>query len=253
MAEAKAPGSGRETRLLLLVIVVAVAMLLILAQFRYPAPDRTTAAPAAGPIERLAARATFEELALIMTDVSSRVQSALTVLQIERIPTPVAPPRRGVAPAAPAPSERRFITALRVDTDLAVAYLPEGFTVMTAGGDAAAVDATLRLVLARVETRPFASVGAVANIGGPGYLAVFEGARGGPAVRPLFFGRLDEFEDPQWTTPVLAVGGAPQLYPGAFVYALDGRLVGMTIPAEPGVAIVGVPALLAAVEALRIR
>ncbi|MBM3751545.1 MAG: hypothetical protein FJW21_10275 [Acidimicrobiia bacterium] len=67
MPDSQAPGSGRETRLLRLVIVVAVAMLLVLAQFRYPAPDRATAAPVAGPIERLAARATFEELALIMS------------------------------------------------------------------------------------------------------------------------------------------------------------------------------------------
>lgn len=253
MPDPKAPGAGRETRLLLLVIVVAVAMLLILAQFRYPAPDRAAAAPVAGPIERLAARATFEELALIMSDVSARVLPGLTSLQIERMPPAGPPQRRGATPPAPEPSERRFVAALRVDTDLAVAYLPEGFRVAAGGGDAVVEDDTRRLVLVRVDAMPFTSVGTVASVGGSGYLAVFEGARGGPAVRPLFLGRVDEFEDPRWPAPVLAVGGDPQLSAGAFLYALDGRLVGMTIPDESGVAIVRVPALLAAVEALRIR
>lgn len=254
MPDSQAPGSGRETRLLLLVIVVAVAMLLILAQFRYPAPDRAAATPVAGPIERLAARATFEELTLIMADVSARVQPALTVLQIERIPPVAPPPRRGTPAPEPAPSERRSVAALRVDTDLAVAYLPEGFRVVgQTDGEAVVEDETRRLVLVRVEAAPFTSVGTVTSISGPGYVAVFEGARGGPAVRPLFVGRVDELDDPRWPSPVLAVGGDPQLNAGAFVYALDGRLVGMTIPDESGVAIVRVPALLAAVEALRIR
>ena len=254
MSDAQTSGSGRETRLLLLVIVVAVTMLLILAQFRYPAPDPAVAAPVAGPIERLAARATFEELALIMADVAARVQPALTILQIERVPPPVVRPRRDASPPVSVPPERRSITALRVDADLAIAYLPEGFRVVAdSDGGAAVEDEARRLVLARVEALPFAPAGPVATISGPGYLAVFEGARGGPAVRPLFVGRVDELDDPRWTMPVLAVGGDPQLNPGAFVYALDGRLVGMTIPDASGVAIVRTPALLAAVEALRIR
>ena len=106
-------GRGRETRLLLLVIVVAVAVLLVLAQFQYPAPDRTVASPLAGPIERLAARATFEELALIMGDLSTRVQPAMTVVVLERIPPPAPPVRRGVAPPPPAPTERRVVATVK--------------------------------------------------------------------------------------------------------------------------------------------
>lgn len=245
-------GRGRETRLLLLVIAVAVGMLLVLAQFQYPAPDRAVASPLAGPIERLAARATFEELALIMADLSSRVEPAMTVLTLERIPPP--PPRRGAAPAA-VPTEQRIVTALRVDATSAVAHLPAGFRVVQpADVEIAREDADHGLVLVRVPEAPFTDMGPVAQaIGGPGYVAVFEGARGGPAVRPVFLGRVDSFEDARWTQPILSVGGDPQLGPGAFIYTLDGRLVGMTIPDGPGVAIARVPALLAAVEALRIR
>src|SRR5690606_38698880 len=121
MSATPVSGSGRETRILLLVIVVAVAMLLVLAQFRYPGSDRTAVMPIAGPIERLAARATFEELALIMADLSARVQPAMTVITIERVPP---------KPTPAVPAERRLVVALRVGVDIAVAYLPAGFTVV---------------------------------------------------------------------------------------------------------------------------
>lgn len=245
-------GRGRETRLLLLVIAVAVGMLLVLAQFQYPSPDRAVTSPLPGPIERLAARATFEELALIMADLSSRVQPAMTVLTLEKIPPP--PPRRG-APPSPAPTELRIVTALRVDGSSAVAHLPEGFRVVQPeDAEPAKSDPERGLVLVRVPDAPFTGMGPVAQgIGGPGYVAVFEGSRGGPAVRPVFIGRVDSFDDALWTQPILSVGGDPQLGAGAFIYTLDGRLVGMTIPDGPGVAIARVPALLAAVEALRLR
>jgi hypothetical protein len=241
--------------LLLLVIVVAVAVLLLLAQFQYSAPDRTVVPTLNGPIERLAARATFEELALIMGDLSERVQPAMTVVTLERIPPAAPPARRGVVPAVPTPTERRIVAALRIDIDLAIAHLPVGFRVMPTPGIAVATeDPDRRLVLVRVPDAPFADMGPVAQgLGGPGYVAVFEGARGGPAGRPFFVGRVDSFDAPRWTQPMLSVGGDPQLNAGAFIYTLDGRLVGMTMPDDPGVAITRVPALLAAVEALRVQ
>ena len=255
MSTPSVSGRGRETRLLLLVIVVAVAVLLVLAQFQYPAPDRAVASPLAGPIERLAARATFEELALIMGDLATQVQPAMTVVTLERIPPAVPPVRRGVPPVPLPPTERRMVAALRVDLNLAIAHLPTGFRVVPgADVEVATEDADRRLVLLRVPDAPFTGLGPVAQgLGGPGYVAVFEGARGGPAARPLFIGRVDSFDDPRWTQPQLSVGGDPQLSAGAFIYTLDGRLVGMTMPDDPGVAITRVPALLTAVEALRIR
>ncbi|MDA1307040.1 MAG: hypothetical protein O2917_07245 [Acidobacteria bacterium] len=181
MSTTPVSGSGRETRLLLLVIVVAVAMLLVLAQFRYPVEDRAATVPIAGPIERLAARATFEELSLIMADLTARVQDDLAVITIERRPAAPTTTRRGSAPPEPTPSDRRLVTALRVDSDLGVAYLPEGFVVVeTPGLTTASEDPDRRLVLVHIEARTFTAVGPVAPaIGGPGYIAVFEGARGG--------------------------------------------------------------------------
>ena len=165
-----------------------------------------------------------------------------------------APPLRG-APQTDAPTEPRNDTERRVDATSAVAHLPAGFRVVQpADAEVAKTDPDRGLVLVRVPESPFTDMGAVAQgIGGPGYVAVFEGARGGPAVRPVFLGRVDSFDDDRWTQPILSVGGDPQLGAGAFIYTLDGRLVGMTIPDGPGVAIARIPALLAAVEALRTR
>lgn len=239
MSATPVSGSGRETRILLLVIVVAVAMLLVLAQFRYPGPERAGAVPPVGPIERLAARATFEELALIMADLSERVQDALIVVTLDRV--------------EPNPPDRRFVVALRTGASEALVYVPEGYQVAAqAAASVVREDAVRRLALLRVATTSFADFGSVASaVGGPGYLAVFEGSRGGPAVRPVFVDRLDSFDDPHWSVPLLAVGGDPQLRPGALIYTLDGRLVGMAVPDGSSVAVSRVAALMAAMEALR--
>ncbi|HVB38288.1 MAG TPA: hypothetical protein VND92_07105, partial [Vicinamibacterales bacterium] len=69
---ARRPRITRETRLLLLTIGVSVAALLLLARFRFPA-QAPIVNPAPPPLERLAARATYDELATIMAQVQARV------------------------------------------------------------------------------------------------------------------------------------------------------------------------------------
>jgi hypothetical protein len=245
-------GSGRETRLLLLVIVVAVAVLLVLARFRYPADERAAVVPVVGPIERLAARATFEELALIIADLSVRVQPSLLVLTFDPLPPPS---DKRMAPTRVETAGPRRLPALRVDSDLAVALLPEGYTLAEAPGVSVAYEDRARgVVLVYVPPAEFAGVGPTApGVGGPGYVAVFEGARGGPSARPLFVGRADSFEDSRWADPILSVGGAPQLDPGAFLFTLDGRAIGLAVPDGADVAIVRMASLLSAVEDLRFR
>ena len=74
MTEPRAPEARRETRLLLATIAVSVGMLLLLARFRFPEEaGRQTVEPAAAPLERLAARATFDELAGTMADLERRI------------------------------------------------------------------------------------------------------------------------------------------------------------------------------------
>jgi hypothetical protein len=71
-------------RLLLVTIAVSVGMLLLLARFRFPddATDQT-AAPAPPPLERLAASATYDELAGIMGDLERRVRPTIIPLAVQ--------------------------------------------------------------------------------------------------------------------------------------------------------------------------
>ena len=82
MQDTPARGSGRETRLLLVTIAVSVATLLLLARFRFPADEVQPTDPAPAPPERLAARATYDELAGIMADLERRIAPSLEVLAV---------------------------------------------------------------------------------------------------------------------------------------------------------------------------
>lgn len=258
MSTSSTVGSGRETRLLLLVIVVAVAMLLLLAQFRFPAAESVVVSPAPGPIERLAARATFEDLALIMADVSARVHPSMVSVTLERVPPPPPParnaPRQGAVP--PEAVETRVIAGIRISPEMALIHLPDQFQVQPADGVAlVGADPERRLALVRVPAASAPVSGLTAPAGmptGPGYVALAEGGRFGAALRPVFIGRFDPVDDTRWTPPPTAIGGEPHLAAGAFVFSLDGRLIGMTIPDTLGLLVVPAPALEAAVRALMI-
>jgi hypothetical protein len=245
-------GSGRETRLLLLVIVVAVAVLLVLARFRFPAADRAAVSPTPGPIERLAARATFADLSLIIADVSAKVEPSLVSIAIERVPPMTRASARAQTPAAPI--DRHFVAGLRIAADLALITLPDGFRVAVAEGiTVELLDPPRGLALVRVPESANPGAGLTApssSTGVPGYIVVGEGGRVGAALRPVFVGRLDPVPDDRWSQPPLAVGGAPPMAAGQFVFSLDGRLIGATIQDSQGVVIVRASALESAVAAL---
>jgi hypothetical protein len=42
----------------------------------------------------------------------------------------------------------------------------------------------------------------------------------------------------RWTSAILRIGGDAQVGPGAFLFTIDGRLIGLTVPHENGIAIV---------------
>jgi len=258
MSTSSTAGSGRETRLLLLVIVVAVAMLLLLAQFRFPAAESVVVSPASGPIERLAARATFEDLALVIADVSARVQPSMVSVILERVPPPPPParktPRQSVAP--PEAVETRVAAGIRISSEMVLIHLPDQFQVKPADAVAlVAADPERRLALVRVPATTGTVVGLASPAempAGPGYVALAEGGRLGAALRPVFIGRFDPVDDIRWTPSPTAIGGEPHIAAGAFVFSLDGRLIGMTIADALGLLVVPAPALEAAATALMI-
>lgn len=89
-------GQRRETRLLLVTIVISIGLLFLLARFRFPQDSEPGASePPAPPLQRLAARATFEELASAMADLERHVTARVEVLRIQ--------PERATGAFVPAP------------------------------------------------------------------------------------------------------------------------------------------------------
>jgi serine protease Do len=233
------PRNGRENRLLFITIAVSVAMLLVLSRYRFPEEDlpQPTAPPAA-PLERLAARATFSELATIISGLQDRVMPGVVVIRI----------------VSKSDQNPRYVPAIRLGGELALAALPAGARVTSVVGakdfvpEVTAADPVREIALVRVPARadlpplPWSQAPSVTE---PAYVAVIEGTRAGPAVRPVFLGRTDPVSDPRWERPLLVLGGLQQATPGSLLMSLDGAFLGITALDEGFLGIIQAPQLAA--------
>jgi hypothetical protein len=230
---------SRETRLLLVVITLSAAVLLVLSQFRFPEGPPVAAGSATPlPLERLAARATYDELATIIAELGKRVTPSVVVLRVQ------------VGDA------QRFVPALRVRPDLLLAHVSADSRVVSLIGldtppEVAAYDETRQLVLLRVPAD--ASRVATLRSSSPGtntprYVAAVEGTRGGAALRPVFLSRMDPVSDERYEHGLLVLGGVLQASPGSLLFGLDGSFVGLCIIDEGFAAGVPGQALDAAVD-----
>jgi len=228
--------------LLLLTMLVSVAVLGMLAQFRFPDVQRVEAP--AQPLERLAARATFDELAGIIERLDRRIAPSLVVLRVGSRQAPAPRSLRDLLsePAATAP-QSGFVPSLRVRPDVAIALLDPGTSVQGVLGDPQAVPLVLALDpvrrLALVRVPPAADAASWQWQGGslvdtPRYVGVVEGTRGGTTLRPLFLGKADRFEATRWETPLVVLGHEALAREGAFLFSLEGGLIGMLV-SESGV------------------
>lgn len=208
--------------MLLIVITLSVIVLGVLSQFRFPntdggAHERAGATPL--PLERLAARATYDELATIIAELSRAVGPKVSVLRVD------------------ADGEQRFIPALRVRPDMLLAHVRGSTRILsiidtTAPIDVVAFDPERELVLLRVPADPSAVVtfqAASQSAARPRYVAAVEGTPGGPALRPLFLGRTDRIEDEHYDEGLLVLGGVLLASPGSLIFGLDGTLVGLCV------------------------
>lgn len=241
MSDSPRSRPSRETRLLLIVIALSAAVLFGLSRFRFPDGDGGHGAVQGAtplPLERLAARATYDELATIIAELDKRVAPSVSVAHVET---------GGV---------QRFVPALRVRADLLLAHVSGDSRILSlvaspAPVDIAAYDPERELVLLRVPTdastvvnlRPRAS-----GTNSPRYVAAVEGTRGGAALRPLFLGRLDPIRDERYQDGLVVLGGVLQASPGSLIFALDGSFVGLCIIEEGFAAGVPGPALDAAID-----
>ncbi len=230
MADAP-PSPRRETRLLITTIVLSIAMLLLLARFRFPEESAGAAAEApAAPLERLAARATYDELASIMADVERRIASRVEVLRIQPERTP------GGYVAAPRVAADRAVILLRANEQVVAGASAEPPHVIGR-------DDPRELAVVAVPARPEDVVTPRAGPPRPGprYVAVVEATRTGPAVRPVYVGRMDLTLDQRLNAPMLSIVALPQTVPsGAALFALDGAFIG--IANERGGAVSVIPA-----------
>ena len=248
MAEVSSPGGRRETRLLLVTIIVSAAMLFLLARFRFPKSGEAPQAPTQ-PLERLAASATYDELASILRGVDRQVSSAILSVRTvadsdgqseESSPAYVPAVRIGDSRAVALPGSSRRVVAQPGSYDVIAADSPHGIALLSVPpGDAASVPR-----LAVIETLPAA----------PGYLAAIEATPNGPAVRPLYFGRLDRVRDARWKEPILRFSSLQQMLPvGAAVFTLDARFVGVGFPDDRAFLVVPAVSLLGEAEQLGLR
>src|SRR5688572_16564627 len=212
MSTAEPPArSGRETRLLLVTIIVSVAVLLLLARFRFPAQiEQQPVDPAPAPLERLAARGAYDELASAMADLERRIGPRVAVFRVE--------------PSRPSGG---FVVAPRVTADRAVALLgPE--EALAPVDDVAAAIVTRDFVhdLAIVSV-PSAEDAVVApRTGqprqGPRYVVAVEGTPQGPALRPVYVGRVGTISESGGAAYVTLSGLQSPLPRGAAVFTLEG-------------------------------
>ena len=152
----------REMRLLLVTIAVSVGMLLLLARFRFPdGTSRQTAEPVPAPLERLAASATYDELASIMGNVERRIRPTVLSLAVQGT------------------SSVTYVPAVRLTEDRAVAILPADRRLADVNGTAAPAIVTRDAARSLIVVKPD-SPGEVVNLPsapqrpGPRYVAVAE-------------------------------------------------------------------------------
>jgi len=225
--------SSRDTRLLALVILIALVVLFVLARFRFPATETRPVVVAPGPLERLAARATYDDLAAVIQTFLQRATTSIVVTELEADTAAGAPPRN-LPPGAP-PPDRLLVSGVRLKGDLAVVSVPAGYRVLPVR-DVIAVhlaDAKrgVAVVVAPATGAPERPAIGAEDFGGFVYVAVVEPTPTGLTAEPVFIGRIDRIQDDRWGG-LLAPGGSAKLSPGALVFSLDGRFLGIvtTLP-----------------------
>lgn len=245
----------RETRLLLITVGLSLAVLFVLARFRFP--DQEPLELPTQPLQRLAARAAFDDLSAAVARAAERVRPAVRVVPL---PAPGdarslsvedvlwSRPEDSVAPLALA---YRF----REDAALMVTHARMTSIAPVAGLSVAATDDVRGLAVLAVEDaaadswQPLSLSSPLA----PQYLLLAEATRAGVAVRPLFGGAADPFVDPQWNQPILALGRDVHAPDGAFVFSLEGAFVGAVIDRHGVQAIVPAEVLVRAAEQLKME
>jgi hypothetical protein len=241
---------SRESRLLLLTVAVCAIVLLVLARLRFPEVRPVdTAAP---PLERLAARASYDALAADIERVEPMISPSLIILRvaprIQMMPHDVG----SVLIDEVMSSGIRHVAALRIDPDTAIAIIDrdtrlDGIVGGSEGQTAAliSIDPIRRVARIRVPREPVPPLSQLRleSLPTPLYVVVVEGTQAGSTVRPVFLGRGDRFGSSRWSRPLLPLGGIA-VSRGALLFSLAGEFIGAAVIENGAPAIVGARDLL---------
>jgi hypothetical protein len=241
---------SRETRLLVTTLVVSVGVLFLLARYRFP---QQVIGPAQGivprPLDRWMASSSYDELAAAIDDARLRVSPSLEVFRLSTADA--------AASETLAPMPSTFVPALRIRSDAAMAFLPEGARIVGLSGAVGvpallARDPDIGLSIVRVPEKAAGAttIDAGALPSAPIYLAEAFGTPSGAALRPVFAGRTDVVRDPRWNVSLIGLHSVPEFGAGKLLFTMNGRLAGITVAVESGVALVPAAAALALAEAL---
>ncbi len=191
---------------------------MLLARFRFPAePVDRPVQSAPAPLERLAAEATYEELASIMADLERRLA-----------------PRVQVVRTTATDGSESLVVAPRIAPDRSVVLTRPGASVEPADGsgdiERVAHHAGSGVSVLRV---PAVDDGAVsirssAPRPGPRYIVVVDATTQGPVLRPVYAGRVQLVADTHTGAQQLSLVTSQQsLARGAAIFALDGAFLGL--------------------------
>lgn len=243
---------GRETRLLVLIVVVSLAVLLGLARFRFPTATLDDAPPAPSPLANLASRAVFDELSDAMAATAGRIGPRVIAVRLEPQRAATARGGRGRQSGRGAAGDRqdggRYVPGLRVRSDLALVRVPAGMAPATLADSTDPVevvhaDAKREIALVRV---PSAIESALETgpetLAGFTYLAEVTATADGPTVQPMFIGRTGSHEHDPWPAALTSIDNAGAV-DGAWLFTIEGRLIGLVVRDDDGAAVVP-PAML---------
>ena len=214
---------GRETRLLLVTIAVSIGVLLLLSRFRFPEQAaEPLATPAAAPLDRLAARAAYDELASTMADLERRLTGSIAVLAVQ--------PHR---------ESGGFVVAPRLTADRAAVLLRAGESLPgETPGTSRVIAADLARELAVVAVPPDPGAIVTPREGppraGPRYAVAIEGTADGLTLRPVYIGKTSTLQDERTATPMLVLAGLQSPVPqGSALFSLDGIFIGLVTGGGP--------------------
>ena len=223
------PRVSRETRLLFITVLVAIVALWVLARLRFP-DQPATPNPVPQLLTRFVDRTGFEDLAVEVAGLESRLAASLVALEFAQ----------------------DIFSALRIHDDVVVALLPpaSGAAGMPPAADpiVLARDPASGLAVIRVPAAPAVALPlwSPPRLQYPRYLLVSDVSRPGTSLRPVFVGSLYPAASLVWSESIWAAPAQTDLATGAFVFTNDGLLAGLAIEHE------GRPAILPAEAVIRL-